>query len=1304
MSGSSVVTLTPEQAAQLPGPEINLPQVPGGPAVEPEEPAPRDPETGAIVIDVFPREDASETAPAMAEGSGQAETSGAPAAQTDDPETPSLPSEDLGTSYQNARAQAEIDRTVAAVRERQRRRQQVAEVSPREPPARRQRGAAQAATTEQPEPEIVAPLPDGPGWGARMLRSVGTVMRHGADGFMQVPGGMVAAVRESFRAADDVANYLTGAARPDPGQPRPAGWAGNPGEAIAQTIERNNPIPAPSTGTGRVVHELSQFVSGFLRGQRVLRRVGVLQGGGAMRTAQRAAAAGAIADFFYNEADEANLLSVARQVGMPVPVITEFLATAPDDDAALNRMRNAVVGSATGAAVDGAIAVLRAARAGFAARRASQGVPAGGPTPAPLPPQTLTEAAGVPASPARDLMIVGDDARPLFEVRRGDAAARVNAGEQAAREAGPDAPRALVGVADDMATGGVLSGRQEAPEVFINWGRIATPDDVQGVIRDMAESFRGTISEAQRGVQTNAETRRLADQLGLTVEDLLSRQRGQPLNAETALAARNLYTASGEQLLAAARAAAAPGAGPLEQAAFRRMMAVHYAIQAQVLGARTETARALQAWAIPSASGRDQMRMISDLMEQSGGADVSAAMARRLAMLGNNLPAEQLAPALGAFVNRGWAGRSLEAIQQVWINALLSSPATHITNMTGNALNLYLSVIERSVASSVAAGRGATGGQGVMPGESVAMLYGMVSGFGDALRLMRRTYLDDGAEVAAMIGRQDLPRQGAISSQAWGADAGSGLGRALDFIGHSVVSAPGRSMGAEDAFFKSMLYRMELHASALRESYGRLAARNEQATPQALGAEMARVMRDPPEHVRVAAADMALYATFNREAGPITQALMQLRTTDSAGWNLAASIVLPFVRTPANIFSYGFERTPFAPIVGTWRADVAAGGARRDLALARVATGSMLLASAFTWADAGSVTGGGPDDPGEREIWQRAHQPYSIRVGDAWVSYNRLDPFGFVMGMAADVADMVRRADIEPEEIDEFQELSNALVVMVGRAVVNRSFMQGVANITDALNTRQPNAERLIGNTIQSFAAPGAMAAATRALDPYQREAMNILDRIRARVPGLSSGLTPRRDFWGRPLRHGLESMAGSEQLAAAVSAISPMRMQNVRNDPVDIEMARLNMNVEGMRRAQTFNGTPVNMRDFPQALDRLRVLFGQDARVPMFGDKGLHDALAEMIEGRGPRGAEYRAGTDGEEGSRARLINRTVTAFRDAARQQVLREHRDLARYVAQRADQRSQQRAGPPTTPIPRTPRAPMPSVDRSLPPEMR
>ena len=71
---------------------------------------------------------------------------------------------------------------------------------------------------------------------------------------------------------------------------------------------------------------------------------------------------------------------------------------------------------------------------------------------------------------------------------------------------------------------------------------------------------------------------------------------------------------------------------------------------------------------------------------------------------------------------------------------------------------------------------------------------------------------------------------------------------------------------------------------------------------------------------------------------------------------------VPFVRTPTNLLKYAVERSPIAPILKEWRADFMAGGAKRDLAVAKALVGSGVGASVTLWAANGKITGGGPAD------------------------------------------------------------------------------------------------------------------------------------------------------------------------------------------------------------------------------------------------------------------------------------------------------------------------------------------------------
>jgi hypothetical protein len=90
------------------------------------------------------------------------------------------------------------------------------------------------------------------------------------------------------------------------------------------------------------------------------------------------------------------------------------------------------------------------------------------------------------------------------------------------------------------------------------------------------------INEARRQKITNDELPKLADDLGMTVDDLLARRQGAAFNAEQILAARKILVASGENLVKLANAA--KNGSEMDLALFRRAMSQHRAIQSQVSG------------------------------------------------------------------------------------------------------------------------------------------------------------------------------------------------------------------------------------------------------------------------------------------------------------------------------------------------------------------------------------------------------------------------------------------------------------------------------------------------------------------------------------------------------------------------------------------------------------------------------------------------------------------------------------------------------------------------------------------------
>lgn len=1035
---------------------------------------------------------------------------------------------------------------------------------------------------------------------------------------MQAVGGVFDAARNVALAGDSLADWIETNVPLAMPLEEAAGSAteGGPLEALAAGIDWLNPAGDPRTETGKAVRGFTNFVSAFARamgpGTRIAEKIG-LEGkaGKAAASVGAGAVTGAVAmDPFADSI--ANL--VQEFPGLQNP-ITEYLAVAPDDTEGEARLKKALEEAGFGALTEGLLIGLRAARDWYKASKPAK------------PTAAVAQAATYGALPEDAFKVLGDPEGAPLVVRaptEAEVAARVLTKAERSTE---------FGVPDDVAANALLRGEEPAQEIFVNFARIDSPDDVKSVIGRMANTFSTQIDEARRGKYVSFdEMKKLADEQGMDVQTLLARRQGQPFSYEEALAARGLLAQSAEKLLETAKLAAAPNAGPVDQFNFRKMMALHYAIQAEVIGARTETARALASWRIPVGGDVEKARSIQQTMDALGGGGTSAELAKRLTMLAETGATPAV---INTFARKGWAATTVDAIREFWINALLSSPTTHIVNTTSNTLVAFQQIMERKAAEGVGALRGS--GDGVVPGEAAAMTFGMVGALKDAFRASWKA-LRTGQNIDVM-GKIDTGPTPAITAEAFRIPRdnwlGNGMGYAVDYIGET-VRMPGRALGAEDAFFKTIGYRMNLRAEALRMAYG------EGKRGEDLAVRVGEILNDPPEHLKISAADAALYQTFTNETGKFGKGLLALRSGTPA-----VSFVLPFIKTPLNIARYAFERSPIAPAVRQWRADFMAGGARRDLALARMSTGSAIMLTTMDYADRGLITGAGPDDPGEREaLMRQGWQPYSVKVGNEWYSYNRMDPLGMTLGFAADMSEALKRGEIEEAEVDTVNEVIASAIAAVSNTVVNKTYMEGVANFVDMMEDPDRYSAGYIDGFLGSFVPAGA-AAAERIYDPATRERMQIGDAVTERIMGLSDSLPPKRDLWGKIIQP-------DSGLGSAFDALSPVRVSREKVSPVDAEMVRLHMDQKRINKTLNWDGVQVSLRDWPEVYDAYVRLAGNELKDEAWG-LGAKDFLDAVVSGKHELSRVYELGSDGEDGGKATFIRDTISQYRQRAREAIM-------------------------------------------------
>lgn len=665
---------------------------------------------------------------------------------------------------------------------------------------------------------------------------------------------------------------------------------------------------------------------------------------------------------------------------------------------------------------------------------------------------------------------------------------------------------------------------------FVNWDRIQAPEDVKDVMADMASQDIDAINAARGGEKQTFELwEQLAEEMGMTVEQLQERRArgGGAMSASELVAARQLFVAAGKRLHELAGVAGGANSGAQDLLAYQQAKAVYRAIQSEVIAAQTEVARALASMRVTAAETEATSAAIdtalagAETTEEGVTERGQEAIRQEAARLGM-LEREALLPMVEAI----YQGSTKDVLLEVYVNGLLSSLPTHITNVLGNALTTLWAIPERGL-ERAQMGEGA--------GEAAAMMYGLLGGLNDAFHLAGIA-VAKGQTSEGLTGKMEVARTPAITAGALGVDETTDLGRVIDYIG-TVIRIPSRLLMGGDEFFRSLGYRMEVHAQAYRISHGEGLTGEEQA------ARMADIIANPPDHVRMAAIDTGHYLTFTQELGSTGRKAQSL-----IGAMPGAKFILPFFRTPVNISKFAFERTPLAFASKRIRADLAAGGDRRHAALARIELGSVLMALVAYMTAQGVITGGGPEDKNMLAALRRTGwQPYSIKIGNIYVAYNRLDPLGLMMGMSSDIAEITGQLGEE-----DGAELATGAAIAFAKNMAQRPYVMGAFDMIAAVNEPESRMQFWLQRLARGFVPYSAMLRRVKqTADPTVRESrgpeplQQFIDSFKADLPGWSKDLPARRDLWGEVVSY--KSPAGS-----VYDFFSPIYLSRAKNSPAD--------------------------------------------------------------------------------------------------------------------------------------------------------
>ena len=604
--------------------------------------------------------------------------------------------------------------------------------------------------------------------------------------------------------------------------------------------------------------------------------------------------------------------------------------------------------------------------------------------------------------------------------------------------------------------------------------------------------------------------------------------------------------------------------------------------------------------------------------------------------------------------------KTIDRILEVFINGILSGPKTHFVNGLGNTIVIGMRLAEAGIARGYARLLGDD--VSIAAGEAFAEADGMVRGFADMMRYYYKTAVRGVGKAEQPHGydltntKLESGQQRAIASDQMNLSTkmDSTVGPAINFVG-SAIRIPGAALMHEDAFFKVIGYQMGLYRHSHRQAIKEFKAYKSSGKKIKLDdAEWIKNKRydilknidsNKYKSIRLLASDQAHLQTFTKRVGEKAVGLQSTLLK-----NPALRFIVPFFRTPYNIMNYVFERSPVSLIRSKFRRQLAGkeGKETQMLAMSKISMGYMVTMWAFDQVNAGNLTGLSNQQKGELQVKRRMGiQPYSVKIGDKWFAYNRTDPFGMILGLAADVAEIHQATEDATGDEFELMDIFGSAIMAISNNIINKTYLSGTAELIEMMGDPTRHGEAYIKRFLGGFVPYSSLQREIKkATDPYLLETVNYIDNIRKDTLGLGAGLYPRRDFWGNKIP--AQNMAfGDNTISQIYDSVSPIYASKEARNPVDMEFLRLGISPRPPRRNQRVGNQKFDMAKYGEDYDRLKVITNQ-VKIPKYNNKTLYQTLYSKVSGKGYEAKLYQ--TLSEE-DKIKYIRNIINDYNNAAR-----------------------------------------------------
>ena len=418
-----------------------------------------------------------------------------------------------------------------------------------------------------------------------------------------------------------------------------------------------------------------------------------------------------------------------------------------------------------------------------------------------------------------------------------------------------------------------------------------------------------------------------------------------------------------------------------------------------------------------------------------------------------------------------------EILDEVRYSNMLSSPLTHIINVSSNAMMTgVVAPVEKTITGALDWGKSKLTGSERQYYTSSGIDYagGYVKALPQAFK--KAMSVLKGEEILTKPDYQRIP----LGSK--------GILKAY--------TTPLRGLEAMDQFFKTLVesgVTAELKKAPQKLSVSQI---SENATKEA-NYRLFRQAFDPNGELGQGEV-LKIFDKWN-------SGIAYLRRLPGGKW------VLPFLQTPTNILKQGVEYSPLG-----WTTAIRAKKPLEQLSKFIIGTGVAI--GAYQLAKNGLTSWEAPTSESERDLYYAAGlQPYSVKIGDKWVSFSKMGPLSYPLAMAAALAEAERK---NPDQ-NKINNIGKSISGMLG-FFGDQSYVRSIGDLVDAIQGGVNIGPTALTAQAANFAGQlvpykSFLTWLGRITDPVYRKAKTFEERMVKDLPILGKNLKPYTNLEGQP-------------------------------------------------------------------------------------------------------------------------------------------------------------------------------------------